>query len=119
MTTTHPPKPLEWTRDGIQARVLATVTAPSPALCTFTVVTWEKNLTPKTAKWMKQLSALRGGGMPGGRALPGAQARLTQQFQVGDGDSALLVAPLPDEPVGVHPGQAVHRDHLRGKESQE
>ena len=44
---------------------------------------------------------------------------LAEQFQVGDRDLALLVAPLADEPVGVHARQAVDSDELKRKAERE
>lgn len=47
------------------------------------------------------------------RAGPGGGACSAEQLQVGDGDLALLVASLANEPVGVHARQAVDSDELK------
>lgn len=41
---------------------------------------------------------------------------LAEQFQVGDGNLALLVAPLTNEPVRIHAWQAVDGDELLGED---
>lgn len=45
-----------------------------------------------------------------------SRACLAEQLQVGDWDFALLVASLPNEPVGVHAGQAIDGEELRRTE---
>lgn len=49
----------------------------------------------------------------------GEGACSAEQFQVGDGDLALLVASLANEPVGVHARQAIDSDELKGMTEEE
>lgn len=43
----------------------------------------------------------------------GLEAPSVEQLQVSNGNSALLVASLAHQPIGIHPRDAADRDHLQ------